>query len=333
METALVSIIIPVFNQLPKYLSEAIESAIAQEYENIEIIISDNHSTNNTYEIIQKYAQSSNKIKVVKPEVHLPIIEHFTFAAQFAKGEFISFLSSDDLIYSNCIEQIVRPMINDPEIALSYCENDIIDANGNVQYKIRGMKLSTGIYSANFGARRIYGKSEYWIIGGICKTEHFKKIGFPHDLMAADWVLGIKLLKFGKIHYINKPLSAIRIYARTGNASEEYTNRYAKHYKQVLEKHNYVVEDKELLHRIDISKNKAKLFRNIEILSVAVTLIREYHKQKLDLSTLSEVMSFYSKSQKTINFVLLHRLYRYKIVIPLTYIVGLTNRIKKIIYL
>jgi len=92
----LVSIVIPVYNQKIQYLQEALESALNQTYTTIEVIVSDNHSTND----VPAYLASveDDRLRVKKPEQFLPMAQNFQFAADQATGEFVVFLCSDDYL-------------------------------------------------------------------------------------------------------------------------------------------------------------------------------------------------------------------------------------------
>ena len=104
----LVSIIVPVFNQNETHFRACIESALVQSYHNIEIIISDNHSTNDVPEVIEKYI--SRNVRKVMPPNFLGMTENFAFAASCAdsKSKYLSFLSSDDLLAPNAIADLVE---------------------------------------------------------------------------------------------------------------------------------------------------------------------------------------------------------------------------------
>src|SRR5258705_7070185 len=98
MNLPLVSIIIPTYNQRPDFLRECLKSAIGQTYPNIEVIVSDNHSDNEMVQVLEDFPK--DRLKLIKPPRHLDIIDNFIFGAEAATGEYISFLSSDDLLYS-----------------------------------------------------------------------------------------------------------------------------------------------------------------------------------------------------------------------------------------
>jgi glycosyltransferase involved in cell wall biosynthesis len=112
MAEPLVSIIIPVYN-VEKYLVEGIESAIAQTWSNKEIIIVDDGSTDNSFNIIQKYSVYSN-IKIIRQKNQGASAARNTGLA-IAKGEYIQFLDADDLLSKNKIESQINQLLNFPE--------------------------------------------------------------------------------------------------------------------------------------------------------------------------------------------------------------------------
>jgi glycosyltransferase involved in cell wall biosynthesis len=122
----LVSIIIPVFNQNEVHLRDCIESALCQSYPNIEIIISDNHSTNGASGVIARY--QSDKIRKVRPVAFLDMKGSFAFAASCASpnSEYLSFLSSDDLLAPRAISELVELGENNQSIA--FVAGNIIQA-------------------------------------------------------------------------------------------------------------------------------------------------------------------------------------------------------------
>lgn len=107
-KTPLVSVIIPVYN-VEKYLEKCLDSIINQTYKNIEIICINDGSTDSSLEILRKYAEKDNRIKVVNQE-NKGLGATRNVGLEIAQGEFISFIDSDDFVdknlYKNCIEKI-----------------------------------------------------------------------------------------------------------------------------------------------------------------------------------------------------------------------------------
>ncbi len=115
-----VTIIIPVYNG-ENYVSEAIESALAQTYKNIEIIVVNDGSTDNTEKIIEKYIKKTNGgVSTALNEG----IKNMT-------GDYLSWLSHDDLYLPNKIEEQIKFLFNLKEKdVILYCNSALIDANG-----------------------------------------------------------------------------------------------------------------------------------------------------------------------------------------------------------
>ncbi|MDD5322845.1 MAG: glycosyltransferase [Methylococcales bacterium] len=98
-KTPLVSVIITCYNR-EEYIAEAIESVLHQNYQNLEIIISDNCSTDRSLEIINRY-KADERIKVFTNTFNTGMIKNFQKATELAKGKYITYVSSDDYFIDN----------------------------------------------------------------------------------------------------------------------------------------------------------------------------------------------------------------------------------------
>jgi glycosyltransferase involved in cell wall biosynthesis len=99
----LVSVLIPVYNR-EKIISESINCAVNQTYQNIEIIIGDNCSTDNTWVILQEWAQKDARIKIFRNEKNVGPVLNWKECMDRATGEYVKILWSDDLISDTFIE-------------------------------------------------------------------------------------------------------------------------------------------------------------------------------------------------------------------------------------
>jgi glycosyltransferase involved in cell wall biosynthesis len=120
----LVSIGIPTRNRI-RYLQEAIESALNQSYFNIEIIVSNNESSDKTREYLDSI--KDNRIKVFHQNKMLEMVENWNFCLDNAKGEFFLLLSDDDILEKNCIEILLDLYLQNPKVAFSYGAVKIIE--------------------------------------------------------------------------------------------------------------------------------------------------------------------------------------------------------------
>jgi len=124
-----VSIIIPVHNS-EEFLEECIESTLNQTYSDIEIIVVDDGSTDNSLKILKKY---SNKIKIVAIK-NCRVGTAFNQGIKIAKGEWIKPLDSDDVLYPNAVENLVTvgKNIEDKKNTMLYGHFDHIDSTSEI---------------------------------------------------------------------------------------------------------------------------------------------------------------------------------------------------------
>src|SRR6056297_3323741 len=105
MESSLVSICIPTFNG-QEYIEQALRSAINQTYKNIEIVISDDDSSDSTLQIVKRVKDSTTvPLKIIK---HTPtsIGSNWNNCIKESSGKYIKLLLQDDILESNCVEKL-----------------------------------------------------------------------------------------------------------------------------------------------------------------------------------------------------------------------------------
>jgi len=102
----LVSVILPIYNR-EEYIEESLNSALSQSYQNFEIVIVDDGSTDSSYEICEKYAQKDKRIRLFKNS-HQGVSEARNTAIDNAKGDYVFFLDSDDVIHPELLNNLVN---------------------------------------------------------------------------------------------------------------------------------------------------------------------------------------------------------------------------------
>ncbi len=101
----LISIIIPIYN-VEDYIRECLDSVISQSYQNLEIICVDDCGTDNSMNIVEAYANKDCRIKIIRNEINKGLPQARNSGMDFAKGEYLFFLDSDDYLKSNIIEKM-----------------------------------------------------------------------------------------------------------------------------------------------------------------------------------------------------------------------------------
>jgi glycosyltransferase involved in cell wall biosynthesis len=127
MSRPLVSIAIPTYNRCAM-LRTALLSAQAQTYDPIEIVVSDNASTDDTAEMVREMAREDDRIRLFVNETNIESL-NFLKVIGACRGEYVKFLNDDDLLLPHAVERMVQPM-EDPRVGLSFARQDWMDAEG-----------------------------------------------------------------------------------------------------------------------------------------------------------------------------------------------------------
>ncbi|MDA9732303.1 glycosyltransferase [Acidimicrobiaceae bacterium] len=111
----LISVIMSAFNS-EKSIGNALESIINQEYKNFEFLILDDFSTDNTYEIIQEYSKTDNRVRVYKNEKNIGLTKSLNILIKNSKGDYIARQDADDVSLKNRldiqIERIIKKQLD-----------------------------------------------------------------------------------------------------------------------------------------------------------------------------------------------------------------------------
>ncbi|GAB3938607.1 glycosyltransferase family 2 protein [Mucilaginibacter myungsuensis] len=121
----LVSIIIPVYNR-EKLVARAIDSAIGQTYKNVEVVVVDNCSTDNTWEVLQRYALQDKRVKVFKNEENLGPVKNWIECVKRSSGKYIKVVFSDDWMALDFVEKAVPKLEDNDDIGFAYSKIKIV---------------------------------------------------------------------------------------------------------------------------------------------------------------------------------------------------------------
>lgn len=183
-----VSVIIPCYN-LGQYLDEAVDSVLAQTFQDFEIIVIDDGSTDHaTIELLTSY--SKPKTRVIRTGNHgLPAARNCGICE--AAGDYILPLDADDRIGPTYLEQAVRVLDNDETVGIVYCYGELFGARSGriaaANFSRRGMLLSNLIFCSAF-FRRI----DWAAVGGY-------NVNMRHGF--EDWDFWLALLELGRDGY------------------------------------------------------------------------------------------------------------------------------------
>ena len=128
-QNPLISVVVPVYN-VEKYLPNCVDSLLNQTWKNLEIILVDDGSPDNSWSIMQDYARRDSRVKLLRQK-NGGLSAARNAGVDAAKGEYIGFLDSDDYLAPETYELLYRAMVKyDAQIAL--CSFEYVDEQGNV---------------------------------------------------------------------------------------------------------------------------------------------------------------------------------------------------------
>lgn len=129
----LISILLPAYNTPESYLRECIESIIVQSYPKWELCIADDNSSDKSVvRIIDEYIKKDKRIKLVKRPKNGHISKATNSALEIAKGDFVSLMDHDDILWPNALYETIVAIRNNPSVDLIYSDEDKIDGTGKL---------------------------------------------------------------------------------------------------------------------------------------------------------------------------------------------------------
>ena len=220
-ERPLVSIGVPVYNG-ENYLREALASLVAQDYENFELIISDNGSTDATAAICQEFAERDSRIRYVRQEENRGSPWNFKFVANEARGKYFMWAAHDDLWGATFASKCVALLEKHPQAVLCCTEINFIDGAGKPSIHYAGYKnIETLRMRPAERIHELIALSGWFAVYGLMRREALQKISLGLGTYGYDVVLLLELLLQGEFVKVPEALFSFRILIE-GKTAEDY---------------------------------------------------------------------------------------------------------------
>lgn len=249
----LVSLIVLSYNQ-ERYIAEAVNSALNQDYPNLEIILSDDCSTDSTFKIMQKIVadyHGNHTVILRRNEKNIGLMAHANLTDSIAKGEILTGNAGDDISLPNRVSEIVKVFMKHPEVMSLSNEVDLIDENGNVIPNTMENHVRKGGYAILSLTEYLNFKDFYLYPGASrarrrCVVEKFPPLSTAPD---EDIYYFIRSLYLGSVAFLHQPLLLYR------KQSESITAK----------RHNDNVQNPRSLKRLEMKKNSEnQLFQDLK---------------------------------------------------------------------
>ncbi len=172
------SIGLPVYNG-EDFLAETLDSLLGQTFEDYELIISDNASTDGTADICRRYAARDSRIRYIRQPRNLGCAPNHNVLVQQARGELFKWVFHDDLYARDLIERSIEALDEYPQVVLANCWTAMIDSSRNVTKAVRYMP-NTESPSAPERFRSMLFEKGGDDDGGVIRMEMLRRIR-PYD--------------------------------------------------------------------------------------------------------------------------------------------------------
>lgn len=295
----LISVIIPCYNH-SLYIKETIESIIKQSYSNIELIIIDDGSTDDSFEKIKELEEDCQKRfanVIFKKHENKGVCDSLNELISLSSGDYVYLIASDDIAQPQAVEKLYNFLSSNEDYSLVVGDNQIIDSdsrvcfwdkNRNIVYDEKQAKFKTFSQFLSCGRKDVNFKSKdfgnypsivemnYIPNGYLIRKSIFEKIGlFTNDAPLEDYFLMMQIAKYSKIKYIDEILFSYRWH---GSNTVKQNEKILK----LIDKTRF--NEKELIKRSDVNNFNQDIQNYIKfgkmVIRIGVPFFVEIYKVK-----------------------------------------------------
>lgn len=271
----LVSIVVITYNSAA-YVLETLESAKVQTYQNIELIITDDGSSDDTVEICQGWLNENQKrfvrTDLLTVSMNTGISANANRGYRAAKGEWIKGIAGDDALLPDCVKDYIDFIQGRPEIEICHSRveeyKEILDKEHFLRSEVRAKKMHLRSLSAKEQYILLYrGGSGIMAPTVFIKTNLIKRIGYCNEdfPLCDDWPLWLKITNAGnKFYFLNKNTVKYRLRAESACHKKGVNYMQKKDYElyKFIDR-NYLSNESASWHKLNI-KYRIFLYQFLE---------------------------------------------------------------------
>lgn len=230
-----VSLCVPVYNTA-KYIKEAIDSILNQSYQDFELVIVDNCSTDGTAEILKTYHDS--RIKLYRNETTISVPKNWNKCLEYAQGDYVSLYHADDIYYPNIVEEEVAVMDKYPDVGAVFAFADYLymEQIPNREIIMPNIFKDINIYDGKKTLNMVMRYASFFFCPTVMMRKSIVNIVGGYNDCDYKWVfdldMWLKLSQKSKLCIINKKLMKYRISSSQGSSGFEASG-HREHYKAV----------------------------------------------------------------------------------------------------
>ena len=286
----LISVVTPVYNG-ETYLSECIESVLAQTYKNWEYVIVNNCSTDRTLDIAEAYTEKDARIRVYTNKSFLQLIPNWNHALQqiSPSSKYCKVVHADDWLFPDCIRQMVEIMVRNPSVGIVGAYR--IDGNRiNMDDLLYPKQIFTGREICRrrlFGGRDVFGSPTSLLIRSDLVRGHEKF--YNEQNFHADTEVCFDLLRNVDYGFVHQVLTYTRRHCATETSSTRTLATHTlSHMLNMIKYGPFYLDDEEFSRQFKVARKRYYRSLAHHILKLdknkyknAVKELWEYHKEAL----------------------------------------------------
>lgn len=282
-----ISIIIPVYN-VEKYINQCLESVINQTYGNLQIVIVDDGSTDNSGYICDKWAEIDNRILVIHKE-NGGLSSARNSGLDRSDGNYIAFVDSDDVLHKDFCLKMISAMNETPSIDIVACGVAKFNDGDINQYKAFFPYISTVCDDKGFWRLILTHKCDNAAWGKLFKRDVIINNRFRKGIINEDLAFYLDITQnIKKVKYIDVPLYFYRV--RPGSITTKINPRISDFFNNALEAKSKIAMNKDW----DL-QNEADGFLFTEITNILST-IEKFNSRKAYNQLYDEMLSIIRKN-------------------------------------
>jgi glycosyltransferase involved in cell wall biosynthesis len=207
-----ISIGIPVYNQVDT-IASTIESVLKQTNRPFEVVVSENHSTDGTKEIVESF---SDKLRIVRPPKHLTMSENWDFCVKSCKGDWVGLISGDDMLLPNYVKSMQKGIMQNLEAVFIMGGWQIVNTVENTTTNRFLLSVSNLTYPPKTTEMLLRGPKASFAAFCFRKNIYLKVGGYDQRFkLIQDWILQFDLSFEGNFIKIDDLIAKYYSYERT----------------------------------------------------------------------------------------------------------------------
>jgi glycosyltransferase involved in cell wall biosynthesis len=197
MDSPVITVGIPAYNS-EIYLAETLRSVLGQTFDQIEVVISDNASTDRTAEICREFAARDSRVRYIRQQKNLGVPGNYNFVLSQARGRYFKWCSSNDICKPRFLEACVRVLEERPDVVLAYPRTRLFDGKRNTCEDYTDnldLQMDDAIERYIACSVRLDMNN---VLNALIRTEHLRRTTLHWDYASSDLMISRELTLYGK---------------------------------------------------------------------------------------------------------------------------------------